>query len=120
MKTLALSLVLAITIGLCACPAEKGARDTAAALQGSLLAAQAKYQSFCGPNPSQTICQTITKAISAQNALVTATEAYCGWAVNPAPPDPKAKCIPVKGAQAAFETALANAKQITVEIKGAI
>lgn len=119
MKQLALSLILAITIGLTACPAEKGARDTAAALQGSLLAAQAKYQASCSGAPALKVCQSINHGVSAQNALITATQAYCGWSSANIPVQ-GTKCVPVKTAKAAFEAALANARQVTTEIKGAI
>ena len=101
-------------------PIERTARDTAAALSGSLVAAQAQYQGTCQQNPQQLICQTINRGVAAQNALITATETYCGWSVSLAPPDPSAKCVPVKSAQAALTSAIANAKQLTVEVKGVV
>lgn len=119
-KIVAMFGIAVMTILLAACPAEKAARDTAAALQGSLLAAQAKYQTSCQANANQNVCQLINKGISAQNALITSTELYCGWAATNPPPDPSTKCVPVKSAQAVLESALANARTLTIQIKGAI
>jgi len=101
-------------------PVENQARDSAAALSGSIIAAQTKYQVSCTANPSQQICQVINRGISGENALITAVETYCGWAVTPAPPDPNAKCVPVKSAEAALQTAIANAATLTLQIKGAL
>jgi len=101
-------------------PLENQARDSAAALSGSLVAAQTKYQASCSANPSQEICQVINRGVSGENALITAVETYCGWAVAPAPPDPNAKCVPVRSAQAALQTAIANAATLTLQIKGAL
>jgi hypothetical protein len=56
----------------------------------------------------------------AGNALITAIETYCGWAVTAAPPDPNAACVPVKSAEAGLRAAIANAASLTVQIKGAI
>lgn len=112
-------VLLAATLLFTACPAEKDARDTAAALQGSLLAAQAKYQASCTAAPTLQICHIINQGVSAQNALITATQAYCGWSAA-TPPPKGTKCVPVKSAEAAFTAALANARQLTGEIKGSI
>jgi hypothetical protein len=101
-------------------PLENQARDTAAALSGSIAAAQARYQSSCAANPRQEICQVINRGVSGQNALITAVETYCGWAPSLAPPDPDAKCVPVRSAETALRTAIANAATLTLQIKGAI
>ncbi len=101
-------------------PLENQARDVAAALSGSIVAAQAKYQGSCTANPSQQICQAINRGVSGENALITAVETYCGWAVTPAPPDPNAKCVAVKSAQAVLQAAVANALALTLQIKGAL
>lgn len=101
-------------------PLENQARDTAAALSGSIVAAQSKYQTSCTANPAQEICQVINRGVAGENALITAVETYCGWAVTPAPPDPTAKCVPVKSAEAALKAAIANAATLTSQIKGAI
>ena len=101
-------------------PIENRARDTAAALSGSIVAAQSKYQASCAANPSQTVCQLIDRGVSGENALITAIETYCGWGPSLAPPDPTATCVPVKSAQGALEAAIANATSLTLEIKGAI
>src|SRR5947207_15952877 len=101
-------------------PVETQARDSAAALSGSIVAAQTKYQTSCTADLSQQICQVINRGVSGENALVTAIETYCGWAMTPAPPDPNAKCVPVKSAEAALQTAIANAAALTLQIKGAL
>ena len=101
-------------------PIENRARDTAAALSGSIVAAQTKYQGSCGANPNQEVCQLINRGVSGENALITAVETYCGWTATLAPPDPTAACAPVKSAQAALEAAISNAASLTLEIKGAI
>lgn len=113
-----LALLCLITVG-CS-PIENQARDSAAAIKGAIESGQAKYQASCTANPSQSVCQLINRGISAQNALVTSAEAYCGWAVGAPPSDPLAKCVPVKSAQAALQSAILNANQITLEIKGAL
>jgi hypothetical protein len=99
---------------------ENEARDTAAALSGSIAAAQTKYQASCTANPSQQICQVINRGVSGENGLITAVETYCGWAPSLAPPDPNASCVPVKSAESALRAAIANAAELTTEIKGAI
>lgn len=117
-------LVVLLMVGLLplvACsPVENQARDVAAALSGSIVAAQSKYQGSCMANPSQQICQAINHGVSGENALVTAVETYCGWTVTPAPPDPNAKCVPVKSGLAGLQAAIANASALTVQIKGAL
>jgi len=121
MRKLCTTLLALGVLPMLACsPLENQARDAAAALSGSIVAAQAKYQGSCTANPSQQICQAINRGVSGENALVTAVETYCGWAVTPAPPDPNATCVPVKSAQAALQTAIANAATLTLQIKGAL
>jgi hypothetical protein len=116
-----LVLVAAGLLCLAGCsPIENRARDTAAALGGSIVAAQTKYQASCTANPGQQICQIINKGVSGENALITAVETYCGWPAAGGPPDPAATCVPVKSAQAALEAAIANAAALTLQIKGAI
>src|ERR1700704_839978 len=108
-KLFTIVLVLGVLLMLACSPLENQARDVAAALSGSIVAAQSKYQGSCGANPSQTIWEGIKRGGSGENALVTAVEPYCGWAVTPPPLDPNAKCVPVKSTSAALQTALANA-----------
>jgi hypothetical protein len=119
-RIFAAPLIMCIVPMLGCSPLEEQGRNAAAALSGSILAAQAKYQASCTANPTQQICQLINKGVSGENALITAIETYCGWSVNPAPPDPTAKCVPVKSAQAALEAAVANAAALTTQIKGAL
>lgn len=117
MKKLFLLLPLLL---LTACsPVENSARDTSAALNAVLLTAEDENLASCQADPTQSVCTVINKGIDAENALITATEAYCGWSTT-APPDPLQKCSPVKGADAALKTAIANADQFVTEIKGVL
>lgn len=121
MKKLSVLFIIGLTLGLTACPAlEQKGRDTSAALQGVIVAAQAKHHDSCVGNPSQSVCQLINKGVAGENALITAGETYCGWSPAAPPTDPNAKCVPVKGAQAALQAAIANAAELTLEIKGTI
>lgn len=121
MKRLMVLLTLVAVVPMLGCsPLENQARDTAAALSGSIVAAQSKYQASCTANSSQKICDAIDRGVSAENALITTVETYCGWTPTLAPPDPMAKCVPVKSAQEALEAAIANAATLTVQIKGAL
>lgn len=100
-------------------PVEQQARNSAAALQGAIIAAQAKYHDSCVANTSQSPCQDINKAVSGENALITAIETYCGWSTA-APPDPGAKCVPVKSAVGVLNAAIGNANALTLQIKGVL
>jgi len=121
MKILIIAMIVCAVILMLGCsPIENQARDTAAALSGSIVAAQTKYQANCTANPSQQICGLINQGVSGENALITAVETYCGWSPTLAPPDATATCVPVKSAQAALQAAIANATALTLEIKGAI
>lgn len=113
-------LVLAILPMLGCSPLENQARDTAAALSGSIAAAQSMYQAKCAVNPAQEICQVINRGVAGENALITAVETYCGWAATVAPADPTAKCAPVKSARATLQAAIVNAATLTLQIKGAL
>ncbi len=100
---------------------EQTARDTAAALQGAIAAAQAQYQTQCTASPTLQACTVINQAIAGQNALVTATEGYCGWSAASPPVNPSsATCTPVKTAQAGLQTAINNANLFVTELKGVI
>lgn len=101
-------------------PLEQQARNTAAALQGTLVAAQAKYHDTCVSNPSQNVCQKINNGVSAENALITSVETYCSWSPTAPPSDPNATCTPVKTAQGALTAAIANAATLTLELKGVL
>src|ERR1039457_691617 len=121
MRTFTALLVVIALLPMLGCsPIENQARDTAAALSGSIVAAQTKYQASCAANPTQEICQVINRGVSGGNALLTAVETYCGWTPTLAPPEPAATCVPVKSAQAALQAAIANAGTLTLQIKGAI
>lgn len=112
---------VALLCVLTACsPVEQNARNTAAALQGAIVAAQASQQTSCSTNPQQEACVVITKAVNGQAALITSIEAYCGWSVTNPPSDPNATCTPVKSAQPALTSAIANATTFITELKNVI
>lgn len=113
-------LILAVAFCLIAIgctPVEENARNTAAALNGAITTAQAKYLTSCQSDQSLPVCQDIDKAVAAQNALITAIETYCTLPQG-SPAD--SKCMPVKSAEPALETAIANAGQFITELKGVI
>jgi hypothetical protein len=113
------ALVLVLTLVMVACsPLEQQARNTAAALQGALSAAQAQYLTQCTANPKDTPCVTINQAIAGENALVTAVEAYCGWSQTAPPANGTTPCVPVKGAAAGLQTAINNANLFITELRG--
>jgi hypothetical protein len=118
--------LIAACIMLTGCsPLEQNARNTAAALQGTIVAAQASMQTSCTANPQQETCVIVNQAINGQAALVTAIEAYCGWSTTNPPADPNATCnhppfTPVKTEEAALQTAIANATTFITELKGVI
>lgn len=118
MKKMLLAISLLILVG-CS-PIEQNARNTAAALQGTIVAAQAKYHDSCAAKPLQAVCQDINKAVAGENVLITAVEAYCGWSPTAPPSDPNAACVAVKSAQAALTVAIANASTLTIEMKGVL
>ena len=117
LSALALGLTL-VTVG--CTPVEQNARNAAAALQGSLVAAQAQYGATCKANPTQAVCQLVNRAVSGQNALITASETYCGWSAVAPPQDQTTPCVPVKSAEAALIVATANATELVLEIKGVV
>lgn len=118
MKKMLLVIPLLILIG-CS-PIEQNARNTAAALQGAIIAAQTSQQASCSANPKQTACTVINNAIAGQTALITSITAYCGWSMTNPPADPNATCTPVKTAQAGLQAAIANATVFITELKGVI
>ncbi len=114
-------IIIATTLLLAGCPkAEQDARDTAAGLNGAIAAAQAKYTAQCIASPSQQVCTMIQRAVSAQNALITATETYCNWSTASPPPNPTTTCMPVASAKQGLLAAIANANSLTLELKGAL
>ena len=118
-----LLMVVPLLLVLTACPkVEQDARDTAAALGGAIKAAQVQHQAECQAAVAEgnQTCQLINRAVDAQNALVTATEAYCGWSTGAPPSDPNAKCVAVSGAQAGLQAAINNANQFVTELRGVI
>lgn len=91
-------------------------RDTAAASQGAIIAAQAQ----CSATPSAKVCTYLPQAISAQNLLVTSLETACGWSPNLPPVDPNAKCVVVQGALPALTAATQNIQTVLLELKEAM
>ena len=121
MRKIGTIIIALVAMVLVACsPIEQKARDTAALLQGSIVAAQAKYHDTCVGNASQNVCVSINRGVAGENALITAVETYCGWSTIAPPADTNAKCVPVKSAEAALTAAIANATQLTLEIKGTL
>ena len=119
MRKIAVSLILVMTLATVACtPIEQQARNTAAALQGALSAAQAKYLTQCQANPKDQPCTVVNQAVAGQNALVTAVEAYCGWAQTNPPSNGTQPCVPVKSATAGLQTAVNNANLFIAELRG--
>jgi hypothetical protein len=93
-------MAIALTLALIACtPLAEQARNTAAALQGAIEAAQTKYQSTCSASPTQSQCVMINQAVAGENALVTAP------------------CVPVKGATAGLQSAISNANLFVAELR---
>ncbi len=110
-----------ITLLLTACPkTEKDARDADAGLNGAIAAAQARYQSTCTQDTKQQVCTLINQAVSAQNALITATEAYCGWSTAVPPPNHMAVCVAITNAKQGLLSAIANANSFTLQLRGAL
>jgi hypothetical protein len=118
MKRIAIALLCLSMIG-CA-PVENQARDSAAAIKGAIGSAQTKYGATCRENSGQQVCDVINKAVNAQNGLITATEAYCGWSQAAPPADQSGKCVPVKSAESGLKAAILNADNFTKELKGAL
>lgn len=119
------TLLLCASLLFClACPNSNiatDARNTAAALNGAIVSAQTQNQASCKVNPTQAACSVITKAINGENALITATEAYCSWSQVSPPDNPTtAACVPVASAQAGLQTAINNANLFITELKAVI
>jgi hypothetical protein len=118
---LSLSLIITLLLSTVACtPLEQSARNTAAALQGALTAAQAQYLTQCTATPKDSPCVIINQAVAGQNALVTAVEAYCGWSESAPPANGALPCVPVKTAAAGLQSAINNASLFITELKGII
>lgn len=121
MRKIATSIILLLTLATVACsPLEQQARNTAAALQGAISAAQVKYQTQCTADKTLTACTTINRAVDGQNALVTAVEAYCGWSQSAPPANGSQPCVPVKSAAAGLQAAVNNATLFITELKGVL
>lgn len=97
-------------------PTIRAGRDTAAAAQGAIQAAQAQ----CKANAQAKVCPVIPQAAQAQNLLVTALETACGWSPTAPPADPNAKCVVVQGALPALSAATQNVNTILQQLKGAM
>jgi hypothetical protein len=116
-----LVFVWPLLLVLLACPAvENNARDASAALGGAIKSAQAQHQDECKLNGTLSACTLINRAVDGQNALITATEAYCGWSTAAPPPDPTTKCVAVTSLKAGLQTAINNANAFVLQLKGVI
>ena len=115
MKKLFIVPLLVWCLSMIACESvEQQARDTAAALGGAIAAAQTQNQAACAAAPTATACVVINKAVLAQNALITADEAYCGF--SPGTPL-TTSCAPVKSAEGGLIAAISNATRFITELK---
>lgn len=118
-RFLSIVLIVPLTLFLTACPKlASTSRDTSAVLQGLIVAAQAKYQTSCAANNTQPTCVNIDKAVSGENALITATETYCGWSTVTPPTDPNTACVPVASAVQGLTLAISNANTFINQLKG--
>ena len=114
-KIISIVLMLAMLPFLSGCqPTEASARDAIAAATGAIQSAQTEYKDECSALPSAPKCVLINQAVYAQNASITALEAFCGFQVNVSLPSDT--CKPVASAQGALNAALANIKNFTGEI----
>lgn len=120
MKKVFLPLIGLILLTVGCSPVENKARDTVAALQGSLQAASDKFGKSCEVNSSPSVCGLIKRGAAVQHDLVLASETYCGWDPAKPPVDQKAKCIPVKSLEQALVVATANAAPFILELRGAL
>lgn len=115
MKLKILTLTLCACIGLTGCGTlEQNSRDTLAAATGLIQSAQGQYSAECTTAPTSGTCVLINQGVHAQNALITALEAYCGFQVGITLP--AATCQPVKTASGALNAAIGNLNNIMGEI----
>lgn len=118
MKLLTVATICCLVLLTVACHTiESNARDTIAAAQGVIVQAQVQFQPQCSADATKAPCPVINQAVSAQNAAITALEAYCGFTPTSGVTE---KCTPVKSLQPALTSALANLNQFVTELKGAI
>lgn len=117
MKLFSIAMVAVLLLLTVACHTfEANARDTIAAANGVIVQAEIQYGPSCLANSKQTVCDDINKSVAAQNAAITALEAYCGFTGASQAQD---KCQPVKSLQPALNAALTNLAQFVTELKGA-
>lgn len=111
-------LIVVLCLITTACPKpESNARDASAALKGLIESAQSQYMTSCVADAKQPVCEAINRAVSGQNALITAIEVYCSWSQASPPSDLNATCVPVKGATQALQSATSNANLLINELK---
>lgn len=96
-------------------PVEQSVRDSIAASKGVIITVQAKYHDSCVAGPTQQPCVAINKAIDVQHLVKDALYTYCSFVSTD---DPTKKCIPVKSALPALQSAVANLNQTTTDLKG--
>lgn len=113
-KIMAVLALMALLPSVGCGPAEKTARDVISSATGAISSAQVEYKAECTTLPTAPKCVLINDAVHAQNAAITALEAYCGFAVGVSLPGDK--CAPVSTATGALTASLANLKNFTGEI----
>src|SRR4051812_6171119 len=86
-KAVALLVISAVMFTATGCESfVRASVDALAAAQGFIGQAQKNHQAECSVDPSQDFpCQTINRAVEAQNAAVSALEVYCQLPVAPDP-----------------------------------
>jgi uncharacterized lipoprotein NlpE involved in copper resistance len=122
-RKVAVASVLAITLVLVGCTNfVRASVDSLAAAQGFIGQAQKNHQAECSVDPSQDFpCQTINRAVDAQNAAVSALEVYCQLPVAPDPATLASvgtqACNENPSAKQVLVSALANLNQILSSYK---
>ena len=105
--------VFAVLVCLCltACqPLENTARDVIAGAQGFIQQAQVNHLAECQANPTKDFpCQTINRAVAAQNLAIDALNVYCGFGKDTPAHTP---CAANKSGAASLNAALDNLNRI--------
>ena len=113
-------VVAAFGMFTCNTPLENQARDTAAAAQGFITAAQTAHGAECKADPTKAVCVDINRAVDAQNILIDAAETYCGWQTRPTPAQlaaATASCQRISSASSGLQVATGNLQNILADIK---
>lgn len=112
-------LGFALTIAGCNSFASQ-ARDSIAAFNGYLTAAQAKHTGECIVSKGELpVCDTLRRSDAAENAAIDALEAYCQIPPHTTFTGAGASCKPVTSLQGGLTAALAGISALTPDIKAA-